>query len=56
MMNEKGERCLLACDKICDYCGDCEKYGLLDIPSEDVDVEQMIEEALYQSEREADMM
>lgn len=51
-MNKKGERCMLASDKICDYCGDCEGYGLFDIP----DKEAMIEEELYQSERESDLM
>lgn len=56
MKNKKGRPCMLACDKVCDYCGDCEKYGLLDIPYEDIDIEQMIENELYQSERDSGMM
>lgn len=51
-MNKKGECCMLAFDKICDYCGDCEECGLLDI----TDKEEMIEDKLYQSERESDLM
>lgn len=61
MMNKKSDQCMLACDKICDYCGDCEKYGLLEIPldepsEEEPSEDELLEQLYYELEREADRM
>lgn len=61
MIYKKNNLCILYPHEKCDFCGYCEKYGLLDISceeisEEDVCEEKIIERLIYESEREADLM
>lgn len=56
MMNKKGDPCMLYPYEKCDYCGYCKKYGFIDFDLDEPSEDELIEQALYESERESDLM
>lgn len=61
MKNNEYDHCVLSYEIPCDNCKCCEKYGLdisyfEELTEEDICEDEIIEELIYRSEREADLI